>query len=183
MTFVLTGDARERGRQHGEARREAIRARLAQSTPPAPLEPLMDPWWRTVRAASGEIAAELLGIAEGSGSTVAEIVLLNGFEASGLPQRTGCTAVATAAADGVVVAQTWDADEELAASLEVHQHRRSDGSTRSCSPRPAVSAGSASTRQASGWRRPTSSRLGLESARPAWSCGGCCWAAASSRRR
>lgn len=118
MILELTGTARERGRQHGSQLRTEIAHRLA-TTPPA----VLDPWLTPIRATP--VWEELLGIAEGAGRTIEEIVLLNTFEAidpADQPELGGCTLIA---GDGIV-AQNWDANESLGSTVGVHLHRGPD---------------------------------------------------------
>jgi isopenicillin-N N-acyltransferase like protein len=119
MILELTGTARERGRQHGARLRTEIGHRLA-ATPPVPS---LEPWLTAIRATP--VFDELAGIAEGAGRTVEEIVLLNTFEAiepAAQPELGGCTLIAGAG----VVAQNWDANESLGATVGVHVHRGPD---------------------------------------------------------
>jgi isopenicillin-N N-acyltransferase like protein len=132
--LTFTGSAFERGRQHGEARRGAIAERVitAVCEPAGPdgLDRLAAPWERAIRIAAPEVADELRGIAHGSGRSVAEIVLLNAFEAFDLAKQSelgGCTTVAIPMADGAIVAQNWDANPALASTVEVHRHVVDDG--------------------------------------------------------
>lgn len=133
--LTLIGPPKERGRQHGEARRDAIRRRVAEAVI-APARAIDDvdrlalPWERTIRAVAPDVASEIEGIAEGSGSRIAEVVLLNAFEAFEVGEQvvlTGCTAVAVPRPGGALVGQNWDANPGLAASVEVHVHEPDRG--------------------------------------------------------
>ena len=132
--LTLTGSAFERGRQHGEARRIAIAERVISAVcePAGPdgLDRLAAPWERAIGTAAPAVSDELYGIAQGAGRSMAEIVLLNAFEAFDLAQQSelgGCTSVAIPLAGGAIVAQNWDANPALASTVEVHRHVVDDG--------------------------------------------------------
>jgi isopenicillin-N N-acyltransferase like protein len=122
MILELTGTSRERGRQHGHRLRTEIGHRLA-ATPAVPPTALA-PWITAIRDTA--VYEELLGIAEGAGRTVDEIILLNAFEAidpTAQPELGGCTLIA---GEGGIVAQNWDGNESLAATVGVHVHSGPD---------------------------------------------------------
>jgi isopenicillin-N N-acyltransferase like protein len=130
MILEFTGDARERGRPPGRRLRTQIHARIRRSVPsgsgPA------QPWLDRIDALAGPLGAELRGIAEGSGARLEDVVLLNAFEAIELARQVelgGCTAVVGRGPTGTVLAQNWDANPALAASLAVHLHRGPDIAT------------------------------------------------------
>lgn len=127
--LTFTGSAFARGRQHGEARRDAIVERVISAVcEPAgsvELEGLAEPWERAIGSIAPEVREELRGIAQGAGRSTAEIVLLNAFEAFDLARQSelgGCTTVALPRAGGSIVGQNWDANPTLAATVEVHRH-------------------------------------------------------------
>jgi isopenicillin-N N-acyltransferase-like protein len=138
--LTLTGTSRERGRQHGESRREAIRRRVEEAVlvpaagaghrGGAGVDLLAGPWLRAIRDAAPDVVDEIHGIAEASGSSNAEIVVLNAFEAFEVVDQVelgGCTAVAFARAGGSIVAQNWDANPDLGSTVEVQRHEFADG--------------------------------------------------------
>jgi isopenicillin-N N-acyltransferase-like protein len=140
MRFTFKGDARERGRQHGRALRDQIHARIASALPLSDVEDrsaLARPWLTAIDALGGPIGTELRGIADGSGAALADVVLLNAFEAFEVQQQVelgGCTSVALVgrpgtAPQGTVIAQNWDANPSLAASVAVHVHSGPDTPT------------------------------------------------------
>jgi isopenicillin-N N-acyltransferase-like protein len=125
------GDSRERGRQHGEALRAQIgeRAELTLGFAAGRVAAVAAPWWRAISGAAPQLAAEVRGIAEGAGRPVAEVVLLNAFEAADLAEQVelgGCTLLGAAAGGGSVIGQNWDANGSLAATVGVHRHRGPD---------------------------------------------------------
>lgn len=130
----FTGTPYERGTQHGTQLAQLIRERVHRSIP-ASLDAsqrvqLAEPWLKASEALDPELVSEMAGIAEGSDTKLEEVVLLNAFEAfdqDPTVARGGCTAVAVSTEDGVVLAQNWDADEQLAIGLAVHLHRPADG--------------------------------------------------------
>jgi isopenicillin-N N-acyltransferase-like protein len=127
MILEFTGDARERGRQHGQRLRSPIHARIRRNLPPD--AQLARPWLDAIDALPVPLGAELRGIAEGSGARLEHVVLLNAFEAVELARQVelgGCTAVVRRGPAGTVLAQNWDANPALAASLAVHLHRGPD---------------------------------------------------------
>jgi isopenicillin-N N-acyltransferase-like protein len=130
----ISGDARTRGRQHGEAARDRIRRSIAYYreafTRTAKLRwdqvvELSPRWVPIVEAYHPGIAEEVRGIAEGAAVTFEEILALNGrgelssgdpFQGSGDPFRDGeyedCSSFAVlppASGDGHVwCGQNWD---------------------------------------------------------------------------
>jgi isopenicillin-N N-acyltransferase-like protein len=122
---VISGSPRERGRQYGRAFKDAIRAFLDREiyqsfTKAAPMREEVLHYAgacaKVIRAYSPEITDELEGMAEGSGVSVEELVLVNNHEElwhrGVLPPIEKCTAIAAgppATGDGhAYVAQTWD---------------------------------------------------------------------------
>jgi isopenicillin-N N-acyltransferase-like protein len=131
----LHGTAVERGRQHGESLRAQIRSRLATTIPEAVrrdqagVQELIAPWQAAIAEWCPRVLDELVGIATGASQPVAEIVLLNAFEAFELAQQVelgGCTAIGVAGAEGAVIGQNWDANASLAASVDIHRHTGAD---------------------------------------------------------
>jgi isopenicillin-N N-acyltransferase-like protein len=132
MTVLeLTGTAAQRGQAHGEALRQQIRQRVDATVGHAPgWAELIGPWWKSITGADVKLAAELSGIAAGSGCPVEQIVLLNAFEAceaAAQAELGGCTVLAIPhGGHGPLVAQNWDANDSLAATVQVHIHRGPD---------------------------------------------------------
>jgi isopenicillin-N N-acyltransferase like protein len=135
MKHEFLGDAAERGRQHGRLLRDSIRKRIARSLPVAASAApgLAAPWLDAIDALDSSrgpgLGAELRGIATGAGVDLHDIVLLNAFEAFDVARQVelgGCTAVAVTGPAGAVVAQNWDANPSLAASVAVHVHSGPD---------------------------------------------------------
>lgn len=144
MIHEFTGTATERGRQHGRRLRGQIHARIAGTLPaagdPAARTRLARPWLAAIDAqdAAGApagmpaLGAELRGIAAGAGAPLPDIVLLNAFEAVEVAAQVefgGCTAVAVGGRPGAVLAQNWDANPSLAATVAIHLHRGPDTAT------------------------------------------------------
>ncbi|BCB75365.1 C45 family autoproteolytic acyltransferase/hydolase [Phytohabitans flavus] len=124
MILELAGDAGERGRQHGSRMRDQIRARIA-GTVSGPSEAVAGPWLAAIDTV-GALGAELRGIAAGAGVPLHDVVLLNAFEAVEVARQVelgGCTAVAL---PGPILAQNWDANPSLAATVGIHLHRGPD---------------------------------------------------------
>jgi isopenicillin-N N-acyltransferase-like protein len=120
----FTGTARERGRQHGESLRAGIRARI-ERTLPARAAVRAGPWLAAIDQLPVPLGEELRGIAESAGVPLADVVLLNAFEAFDVARQVelgGCTAVAV----GGVLAQNWDANGSLAETVGIHLHRGPD---------------------------------------------------------
>jgi isopenicillin-N N-acyltransferase like protein len=133
MRYDFRGDAGERGRAHGRTLREQIHARIAHALPAAPgaRPELARPWLAAIDRLGGRgpLGAELRGIAAGAGVPLHDIVLLNAFEAFEVGRQVelgGCTSVALAGPAGAIVAQNWDANPSLAASVAVHVHSGPD---------------------------------------------------------
>jgi len=130
MILELTGDAGQRGRQHGGRLRERICARIAgtvavQTPDGAAREALAGPWLAAIDTVD-RLGAELRGIAAGAGVPLHDVVLLNAFEAFEVARQIelgGCTAFAL---PGPVIAQNWDANPSLAATVGIHLHRGPD---------------------------------------------------------
>lgn len=118
----LSGSARERGRAHGEALREEIRDRIAK-TLNGVAENDVAPWWRATEAAAPAIAEELIGVAEGAGSRLADVVQINAFEALDVAQQAdlgagGCTVIGVSrAGSGPLLAQNWDSSPSSTSAL------------------------------------------------------------------
>jgi isopenicillin-N N-acyltransferase like protein len=133
VIYEFSGTASERGQQHGRRLARQIRARIAHTLHigPAQRRRLAQPWLAAIDAVEHRLplGAELRGIAAGAGVDVCDVVLLNAFEAFEVAAQVelgGCTAVALARGAGAVLAQNWDANPSLAASLAVHLHRGPD---------------------------------------------------------
>jgi isopenicillin-N N-acyltransferase like protein len=127
-TFIGTPYAR--GAQHGSELATAIRTRVRRSLPvdldTARMTALAQPWIDETEDLDSDIVREMAGIAAGSGTTLAEVTLLNSFEAfnfADMVEREGCTAVGVAAKGGTLLAQNWDANSQLGGGLSVHLHR------------------------------------------------------------
>ncbi len=134
----LSGDARERGRQHGEAAREQIRRSIAYYSGSfertakltwAQVVELAPRWVPIVEAYSPGITDEVRGIGEGAGVTFEEILALNGRGelSSGNPFLDGeyedCSSYAIlppASGDGhVYCGQNWDWRSETGQTVVV----------------------------------------------------------------
>jgi isopenicillin-N N-acyltransferase-like protein len=124
----LQGDARERGRRHGAARAQALQgfaadgiARLEpllrRPVSVAELRPAIDACRAWIVAATPELAAEIDGLAAGSGLDEDTAYLLQlrreviGYER--VPTMGDCTTYARAGSDGPVLAQTVDLNGDL----------------------------------------------------------------------
>ncbi|MFC6018386.1 C45 family autoproteolytic acyltransferase/hydrolase [Plantactinospora solaniradicis] len=133
MILELTGDAGQRGRQHGARLREQIHARIAgavvlETPDTAARAALAGPWLAAIDSVD-HLGAELRGIAAGAGVPLHDVVLLNAFEAVETARQVelgGCTAISLAGPSGPVVAQNWDANPSLAATVAIHLHRGPD---------------------------------------------------------
>lgn len=127
---MLQGTPFERGRQHGlRFRAEIVKAiadaRRGHAYDAARLA--ASPGLPAMEARAPDVAAELKGIASGSGLDPVDILLRSGFEFFGLPAESGCSAVAVATPRGAVVAQNWDAPASFAAELVLFLHFGADG--------------------------------------------------------
>jgi isopenicillin-N N-acyltransferase like protein len=125
-TIEISGDARERGRQHGEAAAgevaDAIEfyARAFRHKTGLTWSEILDratPWQQLIEQDYPELLAEMAGIAEGAGVRLSEIVTLNCrgeivYDTGFGREIEGCTSfslAAPAAGDGHVYAgQNWD---------------------------------------------------------------------------
>jgi isopenicillin-N N-acyltransferase like protein len=131
----LHGTAGERGRQHGEALRAQIGNRIDTTVAEAVrddqpgLRELIAPWQAAIEQWCPLVLEELRGISIGASRPLAEIILINAFEAFELGQQVelgGCTAIGVAGTDGAVIGQNWDANASLAASVDIHRHTGAD---------------------------------------------------------
>ncbi|MFH8739240.1 C45 family autoproteolytic acyltransferase/hydolase [Streptomyces sp. NPDC017964] len=128
--YTFIGTAYERGEQHGRELAHAIRDRVCRSLPPG-LDAtertcIAQPWLDATEELDTDLVREMAGIAAGSGTTLAEIVLLNSFEAFKLlelEEKGGCTVVGVTTKGQTVLAQNWDANPQRAIGLGVHRHR------------------------------------------------------------
>jgi isopenicillin-N N-acyltransferase-like protein len=127
---TFTGTAHQRGEQHGRALAHAIADRVGRLLPsdmnPTHRTRLAQPWLDATEELDTNLAREMAGIAAGSGATLAEVVLLNSFEAIKLPESVeqgGCTVVGATTSGETVIAQNWDANPQRAKGLAVHLHR------------------------------------------------------------
>ncbi|AQA02764.1 hypothetical protein BVC93_10315 [Mycobacterium sp. MS1601] len=128
---TFTGDSYTRGLQHGIALAQAITRRIDESLPSrldsAARGHIAQPWIDATEQLDIQLLQEMAGIAEGSGSSLVDVVLLNAFEAfdlAAMVEKGGCTAIAVTDQRGhTVLAQNWDANHQLGSSLSVHLHR------------------------------------------------------------
>ncbi|MBS0521313.1 MAG: acyl-CoA--6-aminopenicillanic acid acyltransferase [Proteobacteria bacterium] len=144
----LTGDPRERGRQHGKAVPDRIKrgiamyaeSLLASGVAWKDLERRADALVPTIEKFDPAYVEEMRGIAEGSGQPFAGVVLMNARTEMVVAARKqhlekhfpdGCTAALAlppASADGVVLhGQNWDWRAECAETGVVLRIRRDDG--------------------------------------------------------
>jgi hypothetical protein len=141
---VIAGKPRERGRQYGGKFRDGIRAFLDREIyrafldKPASKDDMLSyagACAGTVRTYSPVIHDELEGMAEGSGLSLEELVLITLheelFHRGPLPKHGHCTAVAVGppdVADGrTYVGQTWDWMESVAGVSSVLHWKRPEG--------------------------------------------------------
>lgn len=134
MIYTFIGDGYSRGKQHGTQLRQAILDRVANSLPldldASQRARIAQPWIVATEELDFDLLAEMAGIADGAGAPLADVVLLNSFEAFNLAEmveKGGCTAVGVSENGKTVLAQNWDANAQLAIGLAVHRHRSPDG--------------------------------------------------------
>ena len=131
--ILLQGSPLERGRQHGTVFADAIRAaleRLRDATPAPSLEEARGRAarsWSILTERAPDVAAEVHGLAEGSGSGLLDVYLHIGFEFFPEPPPTGCSAIAVRGGAGAIVGQNWDAPKEAASELALFLHVGPDG--------------------------------------------------------
>lgn len=147
----VSGPPRERGRQYGEQARERIARGIAHYTAQldtlqlrwAEIQAIVETYEPTIAAFDPSYLDEMQGIAEGSGSDFAAIVMLNARtevlkladrRRKGQPAQIdpdGCTGLAvlpgSAAAGRLIHAQNWDWKVECAETAVVLRIRRNDG--------------------------------------------------------
>lgn len=130
MMHTFTGTAYERGEQHGKELARAINERVGRSlshdVDATQRTRIAQPWLDATEDLDSDLVREMAGIAAGSGTTLAEVVLLNCFEALRLlevEEEEGCTAVGLTAKGHTVIGQNWDATAQQATGLAVHRHR------------------------------------------------------------
>jgi isopenicillin-N N-acyltransferase like protein len=147
------GDARERGRQYGEAARERVHRTVALYTDVFARDVGLD--WSAardfalefvgpIRALSADYLSEMEGLAEGSGLALADILAINvrselkigAMARQAETQRQagppdGCTTLAVtpaaSATHDTLLAQNWDWYEECTETVVVLEAERSDG--------------------------------------------------------
>lgn len=141
---VISGPPKDRGAAYGKQFRDGIRKFLQQEiydsfiqkpSPKADLLRYAAACGDVIRDECPEIYQELLGIAEGSGLSFDEVVLVTLHEElyhrGALPKVPHCTAVAVGppdTADGkTYVGQTWDWMESVAGWSSVVEWRRTEG--------------------------------------------------------
>ncbi len=129
------GPPAERGAQHGTALADAIGVRidgaLTGAGTASERAELAAPWLAQLRAEVPDVLEELRGVAAGARVDLPDLVLLNAFEAFDISERIesgGCTTIAFRGASAAIVGQNWDANNALAAGLDVHVHRNPRGS-------------------------------------------------------
>lgn len=143
-SVMVEGDPRECGRAYGKLFRDGIRSFLNKEIfdafvgKPSSREQLFDyaaDCGEVLRAECPLVAEEFAGVAEGSGLTFDEIVLINLHEElyhrGELPKHGHCTAVAVGPPDTenqqTYVGQTWDWMASVAGKSSVVEWRRKDG--------------------------------------------------------
>ena len=125
---LLEGSPHDRGRQHGERFRDEIAAALAamhrEHTPAAfaSAREKAEAAWPKILDGSPDIAAELQGIAGGSGTKLTDILLRVGFEFFDTAPAAGCTAYAFKGPHGAILGQNWDAPPDAAKELALLIH-------------------------------------------------------------
>ncbi|RYF42919.1 MAG: hypothetical protein EOO27_44780, partial [Comamonadaceae bacterium] len=131
--YTFAGTAYERGKQHGRELAVAIGDRVGRSLPvdldAAQRTRIAQPWLDATEELDIDLVREMAGIAAGSGTTLAEIVLLNCFEAFKLQEseeKGGCTVVGSTTNGQTVIAQNWDGNPQRAIGIAVHRHRDPD---------------------------------------------------------
>ncbi|MFH8739392.1 C45 family autoproteolytic acyltransferase/hydolase, partial [Streptomyces sp. NPDC017964] len=130
MMYTFTGTAYERGEQHGRELARAITERVGWTVSPdldtTQRTRIAQPWLDATEELDADLVREMAGIAAGSGTTLAEVVLLNCFEAFRMlkaEEQEGCTAVGVTTNGQTVIGQNWDANAQRAIGLAVHRHR------------------------------------------------------------
>ncbi len=84
--------------------------------------------WHQLEAGFPNVAAEIRGIAEGSGLAPLDIYLLSGFEFFESAPSSGCTTAACETTNGAIVAQNWDAPPGTERDLVLMIHECGDNS-------------------------------------------------------
>jgi predicted choloylglycine hydrolase len=130
---ILRGTPFERGRQHGLKFQGEIAMALANARAAHGEDAHLaarrqaQAAWPAIMEHAPDVAAELEGIASGSGIDPVDILLRSGFEFYGLPPASGCSALVVATPQGALVAQNWDAPLSFAAELVLFLHLGPDG--------------------------------------------------------
>lgn len=112
---ILEGSPADRGRQHGRRFGQEINAALVELRSREGVHRFesarqrAENSWQTVLRLAPVIASEIEGIAAGSETHVADILLHIGFEFLETPGPSGCSAIAVKGVHGAIVAQNWDA--------------------------------------------------------------------------
>jgi isopenicillin-N N-acyltransferase like protein len=125
---LLEGSPFDRGRRHGERFRSEIAAALdalRRAHAPASFAAAHDKAgaaWPMILSRAPDIAAELQGIAEGSATELADILLRVGFEFFDTPTSSGCSAIACKGPRGAILGQNWDAPPDAARELALFIH-------------------------------------------------------------
>lgn len=132
-TIILVGTPRERGVAHGAQFRNEIAHALARDLHSLPeakqsvaKRRAVDAF-EAIRAASPDTADELMGIAEGAGQPVPNLVLRSGFELFSPNSDTGCSAIALKTKAGSIVAQNWDGPVQKQSELGLFLHFSREG--------------------------------------------------------
>ncbi|KRB49190.1 hypothetical protein ASE04_18600 [Rhizobium sp. Root708] len=84
--------------------------------------------WHQLEAGFPKVAAEIRGIAEGSGLAPLDVYLLSGFDFFEGAPSSGCTTAACTIGDGAIVAQNWDAPPGTDRNLVLMIHEAGDDS-------------------------------------------------------
>jgi predicted choloylglycine hydrolase len=130
---VVVGTPYERGFAHGARFRNEISTilerdlRLLREHKLSEARGRAAATFEAIRTVSPQVAEELVGIAEGTGHTVPEIVLRSGFELFNPPSDTGCSALAVKSKSGAIVAQNWDAQPFKHSELAIFLHFSHNG--------------------------------------------------------
>jgi isopenicillin-N N-acyltransferase-like protein len=125
---LLEGSPFDRGRRHGERFHPEIAAAvvaLRRAHAPAAYAAARDKAqaaWPMILSQAPDIAAELRGIADGSATELAEILLRVGFEFFDAPTSSGCSAIACKGPRGAILGQNWDAPPDAARELALFIH-------------------------------------------------------------
>ncbi|MER9178369.1 C45 family peptidase [Mesorhizobium sp. M0955] len=125
---ILVGTPYERGVAHGVRFQNEIAGVLARDVGALPATERSAAGRRAVaafeavRAISPDTAEEIIGIAEGAGQPLSDLVLRSGFELFKRDSDSGCSAIALKTKTGAIAAQNWDAPVQKHAELGLFLH-------------------------------------------------------------